>query len=142
MSSESLHEAPELISEETKNMHRAIVTLIEELEAVDWYQQRADACSDKELREVILHNKDEEIEHAVMTLEWIRRHSPQFDEQLRTYLFSDKPIVGPDHGIGEVDTGNGGNGDQHEKAPGTAAPTRGSLGIGSLKVKTDIDREA
>ena len=129
MSSESLHEAPELISEETKNMHRAIVTLIEELEAVDWYQQRADACSDKELREVILHNKHEEIEHAVMTLEWIRRNSPEFDEQLRTYLFSDKPIVG----LEAEDTGKNGNGG-HDKTPGKAAPARGSLGIGSLKV--------
>ena len=130
MSSESLHEAPELISEETKNMHRAIVTLIEELEAVDWYQQRADACSDKELREVILHNKNEEIEHAMMTLEWIRRNSPEFDEQLRTYLFSDKPIVG----LEAEDTGKNGNGGQHEETPGKAAPARGSLGIGSLKV--------
>lgn len=129
MSSESLHEAPELISEETKNMHRAIVTLIEELEAVDWYQQRADACSDKELREVILHNKNEEIEHAMMTLEWIRRNSPEFDEQLRTYLFSDKPIVG----LEAEDTGKNGNGG-HDKTPGKAAPARGSLGIGSLKV--------
>jgi ferritin-like protein len=136
MSSESLHEAPELISEETKNMHRAIVTLIEELEAVDWYQQRADACSDKELREVILHNKNEEIEHAVMTLEWIRRHSPELDEQLRTYLFSDKAIVGPNHGIGEDDTGKNG---EHGEPAGKAAPAQGSLGIGSLKVKIDID---
>jgi ferritin-like protein len=137
MSSESLHEAPELISEETKNMHRAIVTLIEELEAVDWYQQRADGCSNKELREVILHNKNEEIEHAVMTLEWIRRNSPQFDEQLRTYLFSDKPLVG----IEEEDTGKSGDGDggRPETTPGKAAPARGSLGIGSLKVKIDID---
>jgi uncharacterized protein len=139
MSSESLHEAPELISEDTKNMHRAIVTLIEELEAVDWYQQRADACSDKELREVILHNKNEEIEHAVMTLEWIRRHSSPFDQQLRTYLFSDKAIVG----IEEVDTGKNGNGGSHEEAPakasGKAAPAPGSLGIGSLKVKIAID---
>ncbi|HWN69015.1 MAG TPA: ferritin-like domain-containing protein [Haliangium sp.] len=140
MSSESLHEAPELISEETKNMHRAIVTLIEELEAVDWYQQRADACSDKQLRELILHNKHEEIEHAVMTLEWIRRNSPEFDEQLRTYMFSDKPIVG----LEEEDTGkNGHDGskdDEPKKTPidasGKAAPARGSLGIGSLKVKS------
>jgi uncharacterized protein len=143
MSSESLHEAPELISEDTKNMHRAIVTLIEELEAVDWYQQRADACSDKELREVILHNKNEEIEHAMMTLEWIRRNSPEFDQQLRTYLFSDKAIVG----IEEEDTGKNGNGGQPDKATdkapvkgsGKAAPAPGSLGIGSLKAKIAID---
>jgi ferritin-like protein len=131
MSSESLHEAPELISEDTKNMHRAIVTLIEELEAVDWYQQRADACSDKELREVILHNKNEEIEHATMTLEWLRRHSPVFDEHLRTYLFSDKPIVGIEHDIGAEDTG------KDDPVPGKAAATPGSLGIGSLKVNKE-----
>jgi ferritin-like protein len=133
MSSESLHESPELISETTKNMHRAIVTLIEELEAVDWYQQRADACSDDALREVILHNKNEEIEHAMMTLEWIRRNSPEFDKQLRTYLFTEAPITG----VEEEDTGKNGHG--HGKAGGhgksTAAPARGSLGIGSLKNK-------
>lgn len=135
MSSERLHEAPELISDDTKNMHRAIVTLIEELEAVDWYQQRADACSDKELREVILHNKNEEIEHAMMTLEWIRRHSPEFDEQLRTYLFSDKPIVGANHGTGVDETGKDGPSGHDGKAPDKAAPAQGSLGIGSLKVE-------
>jgi hypothetical protein len=128
MSSESLHESPELISETTKNMHRAIVTLIEELEAVDWYQQRADACSDDALREVLVHNKNEEIEHAMMTLEWIRRQSPEFDKQLRTYLFTEAPITG----IEEEDTGKAGGASGKSK---TAAPARGSLGIGSLKNK-------
>lgn len=127
MSSETLHESPELISETTKNMHRAIVTLIEELEAVDWYQQRADACSDEALREVLVHNKNEEIEHAMMTLEWIRRHSPVFDKQLRTYLFTEAPITG----IEEADTG----GDGGDGGRAAAAPARGSLGIGSLKHK-------
>jgi hypothetical protein len=92
---------------------------------VDWYQQRADACSDPDLRAVILHNKDEEIEHATMTLEWIRRHSPEFDAQLRAYLFSDRPIVG----IEEEEEGK--NGAPRGKV--TAAPAHGSLGIGSLK---------
>jgi ferritin-like protein len=128
MSSESLHELPELISETTKNMHRAIVTLIEELEAVDWYQQRADGCSDAALRDVLIHNKNEEIEHATMTLEWIRRHSPEFDQQLRTYLFSEAPIVG----IEKHDTGKAGAGGQ-ERGGGDSAPGSGSLGIGSLK---------
>jgi ferritin-like protein len=134
MSSESLHESPELISETTKNMHRAIVTLIEELEAVDWYQQRADACSDDALRAVLVHNKNEEIEHAMMTLEWIRRQSPEFDKQLRTYLFTEAPITG----IEEVDNGKGGgNGHGKDGGHGTAATAsgRGSLGIGSLKNK-------
>jgi hypothetical protein len=72
MSSESYHEPSELLSEETKNLHRAIVSLKEELEAADWYQQRAEACSDGELRAVLVHNKNEEIEHAMMILEWLR----------------------------------------------------------------------
>src|SRR5580658_9089819 len=93
MSSETYHEPIELLSEETRNMHRAIVSLKEELEAVDWYQQRAEACSDAELRAVILHNKNEEIEHAMMTLEWIRRHSDVFDANIATYLKTTGPIT-------------------------------------------------
>nr|5N5F_A Chain A, encapsulated ferritin [Haliangium ochraceum]5N5F_B Chain B, encapsulated ferritin [Haliangium ochraceum]5N5F_C Chain C, encapsulated ferritin [Haliangium ochraceum]5N5F_D Chain D, encapsulated ferritin [Haliangium ochraceum]5N5F_E Chain E, encapsulated ferritin [Haliangium ochraceum]5N5F_F Chain F, encapsulated ferritin [Haliangium ochraceum]5N5F_G Chain G, encapsulated ferritin [Haliangium ochraceum]5N5F_H Chain H, encapsulated ferritin [Haliangium ochraceum]5N5F_I Chain I, enc len=92
-SSEQLHEPAELLSEETKNMHRALVTLIEELEAVDWYQQRADACSEPGLHDVLIHNKNEEVEHAMMTLEWIRRRSPVFDAHMRTYLFTERPIL-------------------------------------------------
>src|SRR5580704_15754297 len=93
MSSESLHEPPELLSEETKNLHRAIVSLCEELEAVDWYNQRASACSDDELRAVIEHNRDEEIEHAMMNLEWIRRHNAVFDANIAKYLRSSGPIT-------------------------------------------------
>ncbi len=93
MSSENLHELPELISERTKNLHRAIVTLIEELEAVDWYQQRADACSDEELRAVIEHNRREEVEHAMMTLEWLRRNHGDFAEHIDTYLHTSIPIT-------------------------------------------------
>jgi ferritin-like protein len=77
----------------TRDMHRAIVSLMEELEAVDWYQQRADVTHDAELKAVIEHNRDEEIEHAMMTLEWIRRRSPKFDANARTYLFTEGPIV-------------------------------------------------
>src|SRR5277367_810970 len=86
MSSETYHESLELLSEETKNMHRALVSLREELEAVDWYQQRAEACSDPDLAAVLTHNKNEEIEHAMMTLEWIRRHNPVVDANQKTYL--------------------------------------------------------
>jgi ferritin-like protein len=93
MSSESLHESPDLITEKTKNLHRAIVTLIEELEAVDWYQQRADACTDDELRAVIDHNRREEIEHAMMTLEWLRRNHSDFAEHIDTYLLTSVPIT-------------------------------------------------
>jgi uncharacterized protein len=93
MAHEGLHEATSDLSEETRNMHRAIVSLIEELEAVDWYQQRADACTDKALKAVLAHNRDEEKEHAAMLLEWIRRKDPAFDKELKDYLFTDKPIA-------------------------------------------------
>jgi len=73
--------------------HRAIVSLMEELEAVDWYDQRIDAARDPELRAILAHNRDEEKEHAAMVLEWLRRRDPKWDEQLRDYLFTDKPIV-------------------------------------------------
>lgn len=126
MSSESLHEPPELLSERTKNMHRAVVSLIEELEAIDWYQQRAEACSDPELRDVLLHNKHEEIEHAMMTLEWLRRADPDFDENMRTYLFKEQPITA----IEEAEEA----GTAAATGAGSAATTtNGSLGIGSLK---------
>ena len=131
MSSENLHERDELLSEATKNMHRAIVSLMEELEAVDWYQQRAEACSDEELRSVLLHNKNEEIEHAMMTLEWIRRNDPTFDGNIRTYLNSRGPITAVEEAETEgepegVITG------RSKSAPSGRA-SGGSLGIGSLK---------
>jgi ferritin-like protein len=93
MSHETLHEPVESLSSATRELHRAIVSLMEELEAVDWYQQRADATADDELRAVLEHNRDEEIEHAVMALEWIRRHNPKFDQNMRAYLFSEGPIT-------------------------------------------------
>jgi len=93
MANEGYHEALEDLSEETRDMHRAIVSLMEELEAVDWYNQRVDACQDVELRAILAHNRDEEKEHAAMVLEWIRRRDPRFDKELRDYLFTDNPIV-------------------------------------------------
>jgi ferritin-like protein len=93
MAHEGLHEAASDLSDETRNMHRAIVSLIEELEAVDWYQQRADACTDKALKAILAHNRDEEKEHAAMLLEWIRRKDPAFDKELKDYLFTDKTIA-------------------------------------------------
>ena len=87
------HEALEELSAETKDMHRAIRSLMEELEAVDWYNQRVDACSDDELRAILAHNRDEEKEHAAMVLEWIRRHDKTFAKELKDYLFTDKPIA-------------------------------------------------
>ena len=93
MAHEGLHEPAEQLSQETLDRHRAIVSLIEELEAVDWYLQRADACKNKELKAILAHNRDEEKEHAAMLLEWIRRNDPAFSKELKDYLFSEKPIA-------------------------------------------------
>ena len=93
MGSEGYHESMESLSEKTMDMHRAIVSLVEELEAVDWYNQRVDACKDEELRAILAHNRDEEKEHASMLLEWIRRKDSSFEKELKDYLFTDKPIA-------------------------------------------------
>lgn len=94
MSSTGFHEPVEQLSAETRDLHRAIVSLMEELEAIDWYNQRCDACSDRELKGILEHNRDEEKEHAAMLLEWIRRKDGKFSRQLKTYLFSETPITG------------------------------------------------
>jgi ferritin-like protein len=93
MSSEGLHVPREKLSRTTLNMHYAITSLIEELEAVDWYRQRADDCDDAELKAVLLHNANEEIEHAAMTLEWIRRNDGAFQKELKEYLFTEGSIT-------------------------------------------------
>lgn len=93
MSSVGYHEPIEELSDETRDMHRAIVSLMEELEAVDWYNQRVDACKDEELKAILAHNRDEEKEHASMVLEWIRRKDSVFSTQLKNFLFTDKPIT-------------------------------------------------
>jgi ferritin-like protein len=121
MNSDSYHEPGELLSEETKNLHRAIVSLKEELEAIDWYQQRAEACTDGELLAVLVHNKNEEIEHAMMILEWLRRHSSEFAANIETYLDSSGPIT-------EVETLK--NTESGEKSENSVS---GSLAIASLK---------
>src|SRR4051794_17745594 len=93
MASEGTHEALDKLSPATLERHRAIVSIMEELEAVDWYDQRVDASDDPHLAAVLAHNRDEEKEHAAMTLEWLRRHDPALDRHLRTYLFTDRPIT-------------------------------------------------
>jgi len=120
-SSATLHESTEKLKPETIDRHRAIVSLMEELEAVDWYDQRVDAATDDELRAILAHNRDEEKEHAVMTLEWLRRHDAALDQQLRTYLFADKPVLEVEAAADAADQ------DAGETTPG------GSLGIGSLR---------
>jgi ferritin-like protein len=94
MAHEGYHEPVDRLTPATMDFHRAIVSLIEELEAVDWYNQRVDACGDPALKAILAHNRDEEIEHAAMTLEWIRRKNPVFDRELRDTLFKDGPITG------------------------------------------------
>ena len=93
MSSVGYHEPVEELSDQTRDMHRAIVSLMEELEAIDWYNQRADACKDTELKAILEHNRDEEKEHASMVLEWIRRKDPRFSKELKDYLFTEKVIA-------------------------------------------------
>ena len=92
MANEGYHEPLNELTEETRDMHRAITSLMEELEAVDWYNQRVDACTNDELRAILAHNRDEEKEHAAMVLEWIRRRDERFDKELKDYLFTDGEI--------------------------------------------------
>ncbi len=121
-SSAGLHEATGSLRPETIERHRAIISLMEELEAVDWYDQRIDATQDPELRGILEHNRDEEKEHASMALEWLRRRDPALDRFLRMYLFTTGPIV-------EREAAHEGNG---EGEPGLAAAAP-SLGLGSLQ---------
>ncbi|HDP96043.1 MAG TPA: hypothetical protein ENN40_11915 [Candidatus Aminicenantes bacterium] len=112
------------LSVEARNIHRALASLCEELEAVDWYNQRADVTEEAELKSILLHNRNEEIEHAAMALEWLRRRIPEVDEELRTYLFQSGSITEIEEGDGGQNAGTSGN---EAKAPD------GSLGIGNLK---------
>ena len=123
MAHEGLHEAESSLRSGTIDRHRAIVSIQEELEAVDWYDQRVDAATDTELAAVLAHNRDEEKEHAAMTIEWLRRRDPVFDEKLRTYLFTEGDILGI-----EEDAEHGGDAGA---APSTTSSP--SLGIGSLR---------
>jgi len=120
--STTFHEAEERLSPATRDMHRAIVSLMEELEAVDWYQQRMDATDDRELRDILRHNRDEEKEHAAMVLEWIRRHDAAFDTKLREYLFTEGSIVGRETALER----QGASGNGHDASAGTR-PSVGSL---------------
>ena len=94
MSSEALHEDAGKLGPEVIDQHRAIVSLMEELEAVDWYNQRAKATGNPDLRAILEHNRDEEKEHAAMALEWLRRSDPTFSQHLKTFLFTEGPITG------------------------------------------------
>ena len=118
MSESYLHESPSDLSATTLDHHRAYRSLMEEIEAIDWYAQRIDATADAELKAVLAHNRREEKEHAAMVLEWLRRRDATLDHELRAYLFTEGPIAALEEG-------------SHEGAPAPASD--GSLGIGSLK---------
>jgi len=110
----SYHEPTDELSASAREVHRALTTLVEELEAVDWYHQRVDVTGDEELEAILVHNRDEEIEHAAMTLEWLRRRIPKFDEELRTYLFTSGSITeleGDEEDAGEPAPETGGTDD-------------------------------
>ena len=115
MASEGLHEPTDALSEATIDRHRAITSIMEELAAVDWYDQRVDATGSEDLAAVLAHNRDEEKEHAAMTLEWLRRRDPVLDGHLRTYLFTEESIVA------------------EERQAEAASGSDGSLGVGSLR---------
>jgi ferritin-like protein len=119
--SATLHESPDALPPETIDRHRAIASLMEEFEAVDWYDQRVHAATDDALRAVLAHNRDEEKEHAMMVLEWLRRQDAILDGHMRTYLFTDAPITEIEVQAEAEAAGAGGSGDA------------GDLGIGSLR---------
>jgi ferritin-like protein len=120
MAHEGFHETVESLRPATLDRHRAIESIMEELEAVDWYDQRVDAAGDPELAAILAHNRDEEKEHAAMTLEWLRRRDPVLDQHLRTYLFTSGSVLAIEHEAA---------GDDGE----TTGGADGSLGIGSLR---------
>jgi ferritin-like protein len=109
MTSEGYHEPLERLTDEAMDRHRAIASLMEELEAVDWYEQRITATNDPELAAILRHNSDEEKEHAAMVLEWLRRRDAVLDEQLRTYLFTEGPIADVEGSTSEVPPASSGD---------------------------------
>ncbi len=125
-SSTSLHEDPEQLGAELIDRHRAIASLMEELEAVDWYDQRVKASSNEDLRAILAHNRDEEKEHACMVLEWLRRNDPGWHDELNTYLFTRGDVTQLE------DNEENGDASQGKDANGGAGGD-GSLGIGSLR---------
>ena len=115
------HEPVELMDEKALDITRALTSLKEEVEAVDWYNQRISASNCPELKAILAHNRDEEIEHAVMTLEWLRRNMGAWDEEMRTYLFKTGDITKLE---GEAMSGEGSEESGEDKT---------DLGIGNLK---------
>ncbi len=119
MASEGYHEPVDALDSDVIERHRAIVSIMEELEAVDWYSQRVSATGNAELAAILAHNRDEEKEHAAMVIEWLRRHDPVLDRHLRTYLFTEAPVT-------EIEAA--------AEEDASDAEADHSLGIGSLKL--------
>ena len=119
MSHEGLHEPAELLGDATKNLHRALISLIEELEAIDWYQQRADACTDPALKAVLLHNRNEEVEHGM------RRNDATFDKFSRRYLFKEEDIIAIEKAA-----------EAAEQEEGSGVEPAASAGVGSLSIRS------
>jgi ferritin-like protein len=126
VSSETLHEDPKALGPAVIDRHRATVSLMEELEAVDWYDQRIAATADDELRAILTHNRDEEKEHTAMVLEWLRRHDPALDANLRKYLFTAEPLAAL---VAE----------EKAEPPAPVAPN-GHLAIGDLRLRAANER--
>lgn len=116
----NFHEESQDLSEQAKNFSRALNSLKEEIEAVDWYHQRVDATNDPKLAKILAHNRDEEIEHACMAIEWLRRNMPGWEENMRTYFFTSDEITG-------IEEGHEGEDD------GSSAASSGDLGIGKIE---------
>jgi hypothetical protein len=114
------HEPVDELTPRDRDITRALMSLKEEIEAIDWYNQRAASSSDESIRGVLIHNRNEEIEHACMMIEWLRRTMPEWDEELRTYLFTEGPID-------ELEEEGEEGGEEGEKK------SDGSLGIGKMK---------
>ena len=130
MSSEDLHAPKCRLTPQTLTHHHAIVSLKEELDAVDWYRQRAEDCDDNSLKSILLHNMREEIEHSCMILEWLRRSVPEWTEQMDVYVYSKAPITE----VEEAETGETGGGPPEETtAAGTPAESAHRFTVGSLK---------
>ena len=133
------HEPYEELTQETRDFHRALKSLQEELEAADWYSQRIDVCKDPELKQILLHNRNEEIEHAAMVLEWLRRKMLHWDDMLRNYLFTEKSITELEETL-ESFRPNGHDSDlvrSSNHAEEMSSRNRRSLSIGSLKERLE-----
>lgn len=125
MSSENLHAPRERLSKKALTLHHALVSLMEELDAIDWYRQRSDDVEDEQLKGLLLHNMREEMEHASMLIEWIRRHNADFAGHLKTYLFTETPITGIEKAV-EAAQGGGGERPAPARRP-DLLPTVGTL---------------